>query len=467
MRRTEILIFALIMAVAIGVRLYGLSWAPPGLSPDESMNGNNAITALRTNDFKLFYPENGGREGLFINLQAVSVRYFGNTSQALRQVSALIGILTILGVYLLARRMFDDWRTAAIATFLMSVGFWHINFSRIGLHDIMVPLCAVWGFYYLYKGIETHRVWHWALAGAWFGLGFYATISFWAITMAVALTFGAYWLSLRTVFSHEKYAHARQQMLGGAAALAGAMILVLLPMTAYFPAGTQEIANSATVIAANAVKTLGMFFTDKFVLFLPVAALFAVGLLRTIWKFLHSWYTRGHPGVVHTLLLSWFFAGLVPAVLFARNAPDASLALFTAPAVYILAGCGLHWLYVWLERRYSNTFVVTMALIAFLIAVGVADISNYFTKWARDPAVIKTFAAGATADAQRLNELPPAMLKYVVVPNGTPILSQTIMYLTDTWMPEQQRAKNIYYITRKQFQQHRYRSGAVVVQLDP
>ena len=76
--KQELAIFLIIMAVAAFFRLYKLDQFPPGLYPDEAMNGNNALEALDTGDFKIFYPENNGREGLFINIQALSLKAFGN-----------------------------------------------------------------------------------------------------------------------------------------------------------------------------------------------------------------------------------------------------------------------------------------------------------------------------------------------------------------------------------------------------
>ncbi len=78
----------LIIIIAGFLRLYQINQLPPGLYPDEAMNGNNALEALSNTDFsakggpalgwKVFYPENNGREGLFINIQAISVAFFGN-----------------------------------------------------------------------------------------------------------------------------------------------------------------------------------------------------------------------------------------------------------------------------------------------------------------------------------------------------------------------------------------------------
>lgn len=478
MKRTEIVVLIIVMAVAVGFRLVGLSWAPPGLSPEEAMNGNNALQALHSGEYKMFYAENSSREGLFINLQAASVASLGNTPQALRVVSALAGILTVLGVYLLTRRMFDDWRLAAVAAYLMATGFWHVLFSHIGLAVILAPLCAVWGFYFLYRGIETHHLWHWALAGLFFGLGFHAYFVFRVIPLAVALTLVAFWLSLRSVFSHGKFFNTRHQMLGGAAMLVGVMILVFLPMASYFYANPQHFTDHASDLSIG--KTLGMFFfrgdgnwghniAGQPVLFWPVAALFAVGLLRTLWRFMQSWRMRGHPGIVQTLLLSWFCVGLIPAMRSSESSPDSLLALVVAPAVYIMAAVGLHWVFVSLDRWYFRSdeergaLIVSATLIIFLCALGVAQASRYFVEWAKNPIVAQIYAVQSVAAAGKLNSLPPSTLKYVVVSAS----AQTVMFLTDTWMPQQQKERYIYYITQQQFDKKQYPKGAFIIRLDP
>src|SRR3989338_6337276 len=49
-----------------------LDISPPGLYPDEAMDGNNALSALHTGDFKVFYPPNNGVEGLYANIEAMT-----------------------------------------------------------------------------------------------------------------------------------------------------------------------------------------------------------------------------------------------------------------------------------------------------------------------------------------------------------------------------------------------------------
>src|SRR3989344_915690 len=153
-RKTVIGLF-LILALAAFLRLWQLPTVPPGLYPDEAANGNNAVEALHTGNFSAFYPENNGREALFINVQALSIALFGPEPWALRLVSAFVGILTVAAVFFLARELFrpapgaPERRWLGIpehdliglaAAFFVATSFWHLNFSRISFRAISVPL---------------------------------------------------------------------------------------------------------------------------------------------------------------------------------------------------------------------------------------------------------------------------------------------------------------------------------------
>ena len=144
-RREEWFILLLILTIAVFFRFYQLNSIPSGLWPDEAANGVDALKALDSSDFRIFYPANNGREGLFINLQAISISLFGATPFALRLVSAIIGTLTVLGLYLLAKQLFNR-RIASVAAFFLAVSFWHVNFSRIGFRAIMLPFIMVFAF---------------------------------------------------------------------------------------------------------------------------------------------------------------------------------------------------------------------------------------------------------------------------------------------------------------------------------
>lgn len=125
MGKTKILAFFCllgILTIASFFRLWKLSAVPPGLYPDEAINANEASDSLKTGKFKVFYPENNGRESLFINLIAFSFLIFGVSIWSLKIVPVIIGILTVFGLYLLARELFNK-NVALLSSFFLAVSF--------------------------------------------------------------------------------------------------------------------------------------------------------------------------------------------------------------------------------------------------------------------------------------------------------------------------------------------------------
>src|SRR3989344_5234992 len=167
----------LIILVAAFLRFYDIKTPPPGLWADEAMNGTNAIQALESGGWKVFYPENFGREGLFINIQALFVKAFGHEPWILRLPSAIFGLLTVLGLYFLTKELFFE-RVALFAAFFLATSFWHINFSRMGFRAIMAPFFLVWSFYFLFLAMRKQKEWIFALAGLIFGLGAHSYIAY-------------------------------------------------------------------------------------------------------------------------------------------------------------------------------------------------------------------------------------------------------------------------------------------------
>lgn len=125
----NILLLLGILLIATCLRFYALDKFPPGLYPDEAVNATDALQALEKEDLQVYYPNNNGREGLFINLLAFSFKFFGVSISTLRMVPAIIGLLTILAVYLLGKEIINQ-TGGLIASFLVAVSYWHLNFSR-------------------------------------------------------------------------------------------------------------------------------------------------------------------------------------------------------------------------------------------------------------------------------------------------------------------------------------------------
>ena len=84
------------------------------------------------------------------------------------------------------RRMFDHW-VALVATLLLGVSGWHMTYSRVGWHCILVPLFEALTFYLLLRALESKRVRDYLLAGVALGLSLYTYDAGKTIPLSVAV----------------------------------------------------------------------------------------------------------------------------------------------------------------------------------------------------------------------------------------------------------------------------------------
>lgn len=480
----------LILIIATFLRTYHLKEVPPGLYPDEAMNGNNALEALRTGNYKLYYPENNGREGLFINIQAFFLRIIGlNEPWVLRLPSAVFGILTVFGLYFLGRELFSR-DTGIAASFLLATSFWHINFSRIGFRAIMAPMLLVWSIYLLIRSLSQNRnrleiekskikntrnldfgTWISAiLGGLLFGLGFHTYIAYRVMPLLLFVV----WYFFRREQSFWKIM---------AAFLAGAFIAGL-PIGLYYLQNPEDFfgrtaqisifneKNPLVQLGLNILKTAGMFFfagdynwrhnlSGEPQLFLPVGILFLVGMSLGIKTLIQDSKNKSQDGdskflrFAFCILIFWIILAALPVVISSEGLPHALRSILMLPPAIILAAAGGTYIYEKLKSAGRIRFAAWSAIFLAIILLAQAYVA-YFLVWAINPNTADAFSANYVALGRELNALPPEVPKYVVVQaggvnvRGIPMPAQTIMFITDTFSPENQRAKNIYYILPNQ-----------------
>ncbi len=556
----------LIIIIAGFLRLYQVNQLPPGLYPDEAMNGNNALEALSNTDFsakggpalgwKVFYPENNGREGLFINIQAISVAIFGNVPWALRLVSALFGILTVLGVYFLTKILFEMFQIqkskikinesiALLSSFLIATSFWHINFSRIGFRAIMAPFFLTWALYFLISALNKLSnsslrpyLLSSIFAGIAFGLGFHSYIAYRATPAIIFVVLAYFWFK-------NKDKTIRKKILISTFSFLVSTAIIVSPLAFYFFQHPQDffgrtsqisIFSSQAPIKAlslNILKTILMFnfkgdgnwrhnFADRPELFWPAGIIFIIGIvagIRYLFKKIkikqpailqnpsgsnpslpqtndsqeieqfNNFPTSDHPitafdnfpieqnptikqnqpqpnnnSITQSLnnlitrlpflvLFSWFIAAALPIVISNEGLPHALRAIIMIPPVFILAGFGGIWLYEnFLTKILRNTKMRNAFVVIFFALLTLEAYYTYFIKWGTNLNTLGAFAQNYVDISRELNSLPKDLPKYVIVRaggvdvRGMPMSTQTTMFITDTFTPEKQKLKNIFYV---------------------
>lgn len=458
-----VILITIFFAIGVFFRFYKIDSIPPGLFSDEAVNGVNTLQANETGDYKLFYKENNGREGLFINIQAISVKVFGNTAWALRIVSGLFGSLTILGVYFLARQLFLNNIIAVFSAFFMATSFWHINFSRIGFRAITAPFFLTWGVYFLWKAIDyipdptkkffkTRGLALASLGGFVFGLGFHSYIAY--RIAPVLLVF-----PVLIAIKKKKY---KELLLGIVFAL-----IAIAPLALYFYQHPQEFLGRTSQVSIftaenpplellkNVGLTISMFFffgdfnwrhnySGNPELWWPVAAMFLFGMVVSIAK-IFSKKEEADTRLKYAFLISWLGVMLAPVVISSEGIPHSLRAIIVIPVVMIISAIGFD--YAW--KKFENKKQLGAVLVGLLVAGLISNTyQTYFVDWAQKPQVATSFNKSATDGAYYLNALPKETPKYVILKTDgqAPMSINTVTFLTGTYFEKYQKEKNISYV---------------------
>jgi len=154
-----------ILLLAAVLRLWNLGSIPPHLTPDEAALGYNAYSILKTGRDEhgqllpiIFKSFGDYKPGLYVYLTAPFVAIFGLSEFAVRLPSALAGIVAVLFIYLIIKKLFTDHRSlATIAAFLLAISPWHIHFSR-GAWEINISLTlTLAGVYFFLKSLKEQK----------------------------------------------------------------------------------------------------------------------------------------------------------------------------------------------------------------------------------------------------------------------------------------------------------------------
>lgn len=435
LKKNKVLIFFLIILITASFfRLWQLNSLPPGLWPDEAINANTAFEIHDTGKFEVFYPENHGREGLFFLLIAYAFSFFGTSVWSFKIISALTGILTVLGQYLLALEFFRKKTAALLSSFFLAVSFWHINFSRIGFRAILVPLVLSFSFYFLFKGLRTKKIRDFIFSGLIFGIGFHTYISF---RLAVIPLFFAlfFWLFIAL---KEKW---QRKYFFSAAALFLAIFIIALPIGLYFLENLDDFMFRAMGVSVfeqeNPVKEFVKSFTVHLFMFnfrgdfnwrhnfsgfpqlSPFAGLFFLfGIFWSVYRIIillkGNKPNKNAEIGIFLFLFVWFFSLILPSALTIEGVPHALRTIGVIPVAYLFSGLGAYLIY----EKFKNKPVFKSIFFALLILMASFSFLLYFVFWANSPQLEDSFTKRFTDVGNELNALPVEARKYVIKNEG-------------------------------------------------
>lgn len=424
---SSVLVLGIILVVATGVRFYRLGDIPRGLYMDEAADANDALGAIAQHRFSVFYTGDGGREGLWIAMQSLSLRAFGRSIFAVRFWAPLVGVVTVLAIFALGQIWFGR-RAGLVAAWLTATSFWHVLFSRVSFRGILVPLLLVGSILFLQAAWNARgRRWilYSLIGGLLYGLGFYSYIAFRITPLLLAVLFVVEWQR-----SNPWEFKTKSTRCGLWAATA---TLTTLPLAIYFTAHFRDFSNRTNEVAIwnsakplmllglNTVRELWMFIGKGDAnwrqnlrpmpeLLYPVSMLLLVGVIVICRRRITS--EERARGIV---VLAWLAIMLLPAILTKDAVPHALRSIGALPAAVLLAAAGAEWMF----RQMSGRRVLVSLFVLVLLVAGATDVARYFTIWASSPEVAYAYQLPQTQLAASLLRLPPSVKVLIVVEEPT------------------------------------------------
>ncbi|MBQ7954147.1 MAG: glycosyltransferase family 39 protein [Lachnospiraceae bacterium] len=181
------LILSAILLLGSLVRLLYLGAVPGGLHQDEAIVGWNAFSLLNNgydsagHVWPVYVADWGDGHSLmyciltipFLILNGNHLSHF-----ATRMPQALVGILTILVLYGIIKKMYNE-TYALWGAFLLAICPWHITMCRWGLDANLVPGFLMFGLFFFIKGMENQK--YLLLSALFYGLTLHCYAVIWPL----------------------------------------------------------------------------------------------------------------------------------------------------------------------------------------------------------------------------------------------------------------------------------------------
>jgi 4-amino-4-deoxy-L-arabinose transferase-like glycosyltransferase len=375
-RRQELVALAAILLLAAFLRCHRLAEVPAGLFCDEASIGYNAYSLAKTGR-----DASGQPMPLFVRsfvafLNPVYVYaaagfegLLGLSVGSLRVTSAFFGVIAVLGLYLLATALYGS-AVGLLAALLLAICPWHLHFSRIAFELISLPACALLGFAFLFRGLDS---------GGWRSL--VTSAVFLALTpycYAVAQVFVPLMLLASLALFPRELWRRRRSAAAGLLVL-GAMLVPLVHFYWTTPRSLERFRQLVILEPGRPWSSAWSDFAANYGQYLSFRFLFLEGdpLIRHsvpgFGENLASLAPWAGIGVIAAPLafgrrglfvLSWVLAYPVAAAL-VRETPAATRSIVGAPLVPLLAAIGLASVLTALGRlpRSTGTIAARAALL--------------------------------------------------------------------------------------------------------
>jgi 4-amino-4-deoxy-L-arabinose transferase-like glycosyltransferase len=414
-KKIVIVLLLLILALGMFLRLYQLGSVPISPDWDEVALGYDAhaIAITGRDEFGNFLPAilrsyDDYKPALYTYLAIPSIEIFGLNTLAVRLPSAVMGIIAILAMYFLVKEIFcfRDGKEhklqypvealALLATLLLALSPWHIQFSRIAFEtnvgltfNILIALLFL-------KGLKNH----WLLLAAMFiaglNLSVYQSERVFTPLLVIALVI---------IFRKEIIAINKKLLIAavfvGIIAIAPAFIFLNSDHNALLRIKGTSIFNNQTEVLKKDVGRLeddkkakdiiGIIFDNRRIIYAESIAAAYISHFDSQWLFLTGDINRHHAprmglfyfvflpfvlfGIYQFLfgafdkrtkyiVISWFLLGPVPASI-TTGVPHAVRTLNSLPPYLIFIAIGLISFFLLISKTKYRLMNISLKYVIF------------------------------------------------------------------------------------------------------
>ena len=416
-KKQEMWLLVGLLLLAFGLRIVSLDNAPPGLRYDELQNYLMAGRVV-AGERPLYFAESWGHEPLYHYLQAGILWLVGESDWSLRLPSVFLGMVELAATWLVAKELLGR-QVGLMATAFLTLSFWAIFYSRVGLRVGAVTAFASLMIYFLWRCWKRPSSQFWpglgdgVLSGIFLAAGVYTYLAGRVLPAIfvgfVLFTAVFYWRQFKT----------RWPRFALGAVVAGLLCWPLAQAIAANPTGEQrlELLNQAIVALRQGdplpvlnltVRALGMYVIQGEQDWLYNEYGRPIFGVLTVFFFLGGllWVLRRWRQPKFALLLLWFFGGTGPSMI-APPAASVTHSIVAQPVAYIFLGLGVAQMWHWLAIQERRPQLATAFIALMIIVPGVESGLSFFQTWNRQPEVVELYQAGITAVADAVQQDAP------------------------------------------------------------